>query len=116
MESIHTINAVTTMPVYRPLIGMDKQEIIDLSVQIGTYDTSILPYEDCCTVFVPKNPATRPTIEQVLRAEEELDVDGLIEEAIAKTELLELDPKKSIEFLDFWRKTAVFAEISINYW
>lgn len=101
MESIHTINAVTTMPVYRPLIGMDKQEIIDLSVQIGTYDTSILPYEDCCTVFVPKNPATRPTIEQVLRAEEELDVDALIEEAIAKTELLELDPKKSIEFLDF---------------
>lgn len=94
MESIHTINAVTNMPVYRPLIGLDKQEIINLSVEIGTYETSILPYEDCCTVFVPKNPATKPTIEQVLRAEEELDVKGLVEEAIEKTELLELNSKK----------------------
>lgn len=90
MESIHTINAVTAMPVYRPLIGLDKQEIVNLAVQIGTYETSILPYEDCCTVFVPKNPATRPTIEQALRAEAELDVDGLIEEAIAKTECVEV--------------------------
>ncbi|NMB01383.1 MAG: tRNA 4-thiouridine(8) synthase ThiI [Firmicutes bacterium] len=94
MESIHTINAVTTMPVYRPLIGMDKQEIINISLQVGTYETSILPYDDCCTVFVPKNPATRPTIEQVLRAEEELDVEGLIAEALEKTELLELNSKK----------------------
>ena len=78
------------MPVYRPLIGLDKQEIVNLAVQIGTYETSILPYEDCCTVFVPKNPATRPTIEQALRAEAELDVDGLIEEAIAKTECVEV--------------------------
>ena len=90
MESIHTINAVTAMPVYRPLIGLDKQEIVNLAVQIGTYEASILPYEDCCTVFVPKNPATRPTIEQALRAEAELDVDGLIEEAIAKTECVEV--------------------------
>lgn len=91
MESIHTINAVTTMPIYRPLIGLDKQEIIDLSVKIGTYETSILPYEDCCTVFVPKNPAIRPTIEQALRAEAELDVDGLVEEALAKTEWITLN-------------------------
>jgi thiamine biosynthesis protein ThiI len=90
MESIHVINEVTNMPIFRPLIGMDKQEIIDLSVSIGTYETSILPYEDCCTVFVPKNPATKPKLEQVLRAEAELDVDGLVSEAIEKTELLEL--------------------------
>mgnify|MGYP000906744435 CR=1 FL=1 len=94
MESIHTINAVTSTPIYRPLIGLDKQEIVDLAVQIGTYETSILPYEDCCTVFVPKNPATRPTIEQVLRAEHELDVAGLIEEALEKTECLMLNSKK----------------------
>lgn len=90
MESIFTINAVTTMPVYRPLIGMDKQEIVDTSRQIGTYETSILPYDDCCTVFVPKNPATRPTVEQALEAESGMDVDGLVNEAVALTELVEL--------------------------
>lgn len=90
MESIFTINAVTTMPVYRPLIGMDKQEIVDISRQIGTYETSILPYDDCCTVFVPKNPATRPTVEQALEAESHMDVDGLVEEAVAQTELVEV--------------------------
>ena len=94
MESIYTINAVTSMPIYRPLIGLDKQEIVTLATKIGTYETSILPYDDCCTVFVPKNPATRPTIEQVLRAEAELDVEGLIREAIEKTEVLELSSKK----------------------
>ena len=88
MESIHVINAVTTTPVFRPLIGMDKQEIIDLAMKIGTYETSILPYEDCCTVFVPKHPATKPRIDQVLQAEEELDVHGLVTEALAKTEVL----------------------------
>jgi thiamine biosynthesis protein ThiI len=96
MESIHTINAVTSMPIFRPLIGLDKQEIVELSVKIGTYETSILPYEDCCTVFVPKNPATRPTITQVERAEAELDVEGLIAEALAKTELLELGQDKML--------------------
>jgi len=90
MESIHTINAVTSMPVFRPLIGLDKQEIVEVARRIGTFETSILPYEDCCTVFVPKNPATRPTIEQAERAEAELDVDGLIAEALEKTELIEL--------------------------
>ena len=88
MESLHVINAVTAQPIYRPLIGLDKQEIIDLAVRIGTYETSILPYEDCCTVFVPKNPATRPKLDQVLAAEAQLDVDGLVEEALAKTEML----------------------------
>lgn len=98
MESIHTINAVTSTPIYRPLIGLDKQEIVDLAVRIGTYETSILPYEDCCTVFVPKNPATRPTLEQVLRAEAELDVPGLVAEALGKTECLELNRENSFSF------------------
>ena len=89
MENIHTINAVTNIPIYRPLIGMDKQEIIDISQKIETYETSILPYDDCCTVFVPKNPATRPTIEQALAAEAELDVPGLVEEALSKTHCIE---------------------------
>lgn len=90
MESIYAINAVTTTPVYRPLIGLDKQEIVNLAVQIDTYETSILPYEDCCTVFIPKNPATRPTLKQVLRAEAELEVDRLVEESLSQTERMQL--------------------------
>ncbi|MGI6641174.1 MAG: tRNA uracil 4-sulfurtransferase ThiI [Limnochordia bacterium] len=90
MESIFTINAVTNMPIYRPLIGMDKSEIVEIARRIGTYETSILPYDDCCTVFVPKNPATRPTVEQALEAESHLDVAGLVEEAVARTEYLEV--------------------------
>jgi thiamine biosynthesis protein ThiI len=98
MESIHVINAVTTTPVFRPLIGMDKQEIIDLAGKIGTYETSILPYEDCCTVFVPRNPATKPRLDQVLQAESELDVDALVSEALAKTELLVITPENAGSF------------------
>jgi thiamine biosynthesis protein ThiI len=62
-------------------------------MKIGTYETSILPYDDCCTVFVPKNPATRPRLEQVLAAEAELDLEGLVQEALEKTELLEVNRK-----------------------
>lgn len=90
MESIFTINEVTNIPVFRPLIGMDKTEIVAIARQIGTYETSILPYDDCCTVFVPKNPATRPTVEQALEAESYLDVAALVEEAVANTEFLEV--------------------------
>src|SRR5690606_26022917 len=61
MHSMHTINEVTNYPVIRPLITMDKQEVIQISQTIGTYETSILPYEDCCTIFVPRSPKTRPT-------------------------------------------------------
>lgn len=88
MESIATINAVTNMPIFRPLIGLDKQEIVDISRRIGTYPISILPHEDCCTIFVPKNPAIRPKIEEALEAEAQLDVDGLVAEAIEKTEII----------------------------
>lgn len=90
MESIAVINAVTNMPIFRPLIGFDKQEIIDISKEIGTYSTSILPYDDCCTVFVPKHPATKPRIEQVEAAESQYDVEGLVDEAVAKTELVQI--------------------------
>ncbi len=92
MHSLHTINAVSNLPILRPLVGMDKQEIIDLSRRMGTYDTSILPYEDCCTVFVPKNPATRPKVAEAEEAESHMDVDGLVAEALEKTESKLLTP------------------------
>jgi thiamine biosynthesis protein ThiI len=81
---------VTKLPVLRPLITMDKAEIIELARQIGTYETSILPYEDCCTLFLPKHPATRPNLERVREAEEALDIPGLMEESLAKTEVINL--------------------------
>ena len=68
------------MPVLRPLIGTDKVEIIRMAREIGTYETSILPYEDCCTVFTPRHPATRPVLEDVVQAESVLDIDGLVGE------------------------------------
>jgi len=70
------------MPVFRPLIAFDKREIVDVARAIGTYETSILPYEDCCTVFTPRRPRTKPPLSEVLAAEEELDVDALVEAAV----------------------------------
>ena len=78
------------MPVLRPLIMFDKIDIIDISRKIDTYETSILPYEDCCTVFLPDYPAIKPNLEKVIKAENELDVDGLIEEAMSAIELIKL--------------------------
>lgn len=72
----------TALPVFRPCIGMDKDEIIKISREIDTFETSILPYEDCCTVFTPKHPKTRPQIEDILKAEESLDSEALIERAV----------------------------------
>ena len=82
MLSLGVTEAVTTMPVLRPLIGMDKVEIIRLSRRIGTYDTSILPYEDCCTVFTPRHPCTRPVLADIETAESALDVEGLVAKAL----------------------------------
>ena len=73
------------MPVFRPLIAMDKREIIDIAREINTYDTSILPYEDCCTVFTPRRPRTKPRLEDVLDAEAGLDIEALVEEAVIGT-------------------------------
>ena len=88
MESINATNNAVSLPVFRPLIGMDKNEIIEIAQKIETFETSILPYEDCCTVFVPKHPETRPKLEKVLEEEAKADVDELIEEAIKNAEIL----------------------------
>ncbi len=85
MEALNCTNSVCRLPVFRPLIGMDKQEIMDRAKAIDTYETSILPYEDCCTVFVPKHPATRPALERIVESESVLDVDALIESALEKS-------------------------------
>ncbi|MEG0382758.1 MAG: tRNA uracil 4-sulfurtransferase ThiI [Christensenella sp.] len=90
MDSIYVTNSVCTMPVFRPLIGMDKSEIVDIATKIGTYETSILPFEDCCTVFVPKHPTTRPRIERIAEAESVLDIDALVDAAVEGAELLKI--------------------------
>ena len=84
-------NAVSTIPVFRPLIGMDKDEIITISRKIGAFETSVLPYEDCCTVFTPKHPRTRPTLELIEKAEGAVDWDEMIERAIAETKYEAVD-------------------------
>ena len=83
IEALGVTEDVTTIPVLRPLIGMDKEEIIRISRKIGTFDTSILPYEDCCTVFTPRHPRTKPHLDEVRETEAALDVDGLVERALA---------------------------------
>ena len=82
MEALRVSEDVTDLPVLRPLIGMDKEEIVRIARHIGTFDTSILPYEDCCTVFTPRHPCTRPRVEDVRAAEAALDVDALVAKAL----------------------------------
>ena len=86
MDAMAVTGAVVHMPIFHPLIGMDKEEIVTVARRIGTLDTSILPYEDCCTVFTPKHPKTKPVLAQVEAEEQKLDVEGLIARAIANTE------------------------------
>ena len=88
MQALGTTDSVVTMPVFRPVIGFDKSEIIEVAQRIGTFETSSLPYEDCCTVFTPRHPATHPKMEKILEGEGRLDVDGLIEEALAGDEVV----------------------------
>ena len=88
MESIVCTDAVCEMPVFRPLIGMDKTEIMDIAKRIGTYETSILPYEDCCTVFTPRHPVTKPKLDTMPKAESRLDVEALVKEAVEGAELV----------------------------
>lgn len=92
MMALAVTDDVTEMPVLRPLIGMDKVEIIRMSREIGTYDTSILPYEDCCTVFTPRHPATRPKVEDVRAAEAKLDVEGLTARSLEGEEWIWVKP------------------------
>ena len=90
MEAMASTQAVTDLPVLQPLIGMDKEEIVRLARKIGTFDTSILPYEDCCTVFTPKHPKTKPKVHEVAEIESVLDIDGLVAEAVAGIERIKV--------------------------
>lgn len=90
MEGLVVSNDVADRPVFRPLIGMDKEDIMDIARKIGTYETSILPYEDCCTIFVPKHPKTKPKVEYIRKSEEALDIDKLVNEALENTEVIRL--------------------------
>lgn len=93
LAALDVTNAAVDMPVLQPLIGMDKSEIVDRAQEIGTFETSILPYEDCCTVFTPKHPTTNPKRENIEKSENRLDVETLIEAALAGVELIEVYPK-----------------------
>ncbi len=94
MHSLYATNEVCALPVYRPCIGLDKQEIVEISEKINTYETSIQPYEDCCTIFVAKHPVTKPNLEYIKRHEKNLDgvIEGLLEEALSTKELLIVRP------------------------
>lgn len=91
MEAMASTQSVIDMPVLQPLIGMDKAEIIEIARKIGTFETSILPYEDCCTVFTPRHPRTHPKLAEVAAAESALDVDALVEEALAGIERITVE-------------------------
>ncbi len=93
LTSMASINSVTNMPVIRPVACLDKLEIIDIAKRIDTYETSILPYEDCCTIFVPEHPVINPTIEKCLEYEKLIDVDSLLKEAIDNTETIRIENK-----------------------
>ena len=92
MQSLAATNDVCTMPVYRPLIGFDKQDIVNVAEKIDTYETSILPFEDCCTIFVAKHPVTKPNIEVIRRSEENLaeKIDELMQTALDTAEIIEV--------------------------
>ena len=96
LESMQTINCVTDMPVIRPVACLDKLEIIDISQKIGTYDISIQPFEDCCTIFTPKNPVTKPTKHRAERLEGRFDFTSLIEDCIARMESVDIYPGRNM--------------------
>ena len=95
MQSLQATNAVCTMPVFRPLIGFDKQEIVEISEKIGTYETSILPYEDCCTIFVAKHPVTKPSIRVIERSEKLLfgKIEEMVDKALQTREVISVGNK-----------------------
>ena len=101
LGSMHTINSVTNVPILRPVVTYDKNEIIKISRKIDTYDISIKPFEDCCTVYVPKSPATAPTIEHSVNYEKAFDYETLVEEAVnnVKTVSIDVDSDLDLSFL-----------------
>lgn len=92
MESLAATNDAVSMPVFRPLIGFDKEEITDVAKKIGTFETSIQPFEDCCTVFVPQHPVTRPKVEEIRRSEKLVDFAPMIDRAVSGTETVHIRP------------------------
>lgn len=97
LDSIGVINEVTSMPVIRPVVTYDKLEIIDIAKKIGTYETSILPFEDCCTIFNPKNPTTKPRLDKCIWYEEKYDFESLLSKAIEETETIYIYPNTKFE-------------------
>ena len=93
VQSLTVTNEVCTVPVFRPVIGFDKQEIVDIALKIDTYETSIQPYEDCCTIFVAKHPVTKPNLQAIRRSEENLaeKIDEMLKEAVDTAEVVEID-------------------------
>ena len=92
IDALHCTNAVATVPVFRPLIGMDKDEIIDIARRIDTFETSLQPFEDCCTVFTPKHPKTRPTVEMLEEAEAQFDFAPLVARAVKESRYHYIEP------------------------
>ena len=92
-EALVVTDKVVSMPVMRPLIAMDKVDIMDKAKEIGTYDISIQPYEDCCTVFLPKHPVTKPKLEKIEESESRLDVDALVKAAVESEEIIVVNPR-----------------------
>jgi Thiamine biosynthesis ATP pyrophosphatase len=88
MDGLIVSDACSDRPVFRPLIATDKTDIMEIARKIGTYETSILPYEDCCTIFVPKHPKTNPKLDKIIKEEEKLDIDRIVDEAIENLELV----------------------------
>lgn len=90
IQSLAATNQVCTMPVFRPVIGFDKQEIVDVSERIGTYETSIEPFEDCCTIFVAKHPVTKPNVKMIRRSEEKLTekIGEMVKTAVETREIV----------------------------
>jgi thiamine biosynthesis protein ThiI len=99
LESMECINAVTNVPIIRPVVCMDKVEIIDRAIKIGTYETSILPFEDCCTIFTPKNPVTKPRIDKCERFESRWDWQKQVQECIEEAETIVIRPVQEDEDL-----------------
>lgn len=91
IKGINATNASVDIPVLRPLIGMDKVQIIDIAKDIETYETSILPYDDCCTLFLPKHPVTKPKLEDIEKSEENIDVDGLVDKALESLSVYDIE-------------------------
>ena len=107
MESMLAINDVTSYPVLRPVLSFDKTEIIKIAQDIDTYDLSILPYEDCCTVFTPPSPKTLPNVKRAREYEKRLDIEGLMQRALDGIEITEIHPGE--DYLN--QNEDVFAEL-----